>query len=104
MTRVLELLVSLVIVFVLAVLVGVILPSHGHIERTVEVSSPLRQIYDSVNTFHRFPEWAAQRRLDPQTKFTFEGPESGQGAKVVWASASPQVGNGSLTIDRKSVV
>ena len=99
MTRVLELLVSLVIVFALAVLVGVLLPAHGHIERTVEVSSPLRQIYDSVNTFHRFPEWAAQRRLDPQTKFTFEGPESGQGAKVVWASASPQVGNGSLTIN-----
>jgi len=40
MTRVLELLVSLVIVFVLAVLVGVILPSHGHIERTVEVDLP----------------------------------------------------------------
>ena len=98
MTRFLELLVSLVIVFVLAVLVGVILPSHGHIERTVEVSSPLRQIYDSIDTFRRFPEWAAQRRIDPQTKFTFEGPESGQGAKVAWQSAAPQVGNGSLTI------
>jgi hypothetical protein len=35
MTRVLELLVSLVIVFALAVLVGLILPAHGHIERTV---------------------------------------------------------------------
>ena len=98
MTRVLELLVSLVIVFVLAVLVGVILPSHGHIERTVEVSSPLRQIFDSVNTFHRFPEWAAQRRIDPQTKFTLEGPEAGQGAKVVWQSTAPQIGDGSLTI------
>ena len=98
MTRVLELLVSLVIVFVLVVLVGVILPSHGHIERTVEVSSPLRQIFDSVDTFRRFPEWAAQRRIDPQTKFTFAGPESGQNAKVAWESTAPQLGNGSLTI------
>ena len=55
MTRVLELLVSLLIVFVLVVVVGVLLPAHGHIERTVEVSSPLRQIFDSVNTFRRFP-------------------------------------------------
>jgi uncharacterized protein YndB with AHSA1/START domain len=98
MTRVLELLVSLVIVFVLAVIVGVLLPSHGHIERTVEVSSPLRQIFDSVDTFRRFPEWSAQRKLDPQVKMTFEGPESGQGARVSWVSAAPNVGNGSLEI------
>ncbi|HVT33571.1 MAG TPA: hypothetical protein VHE32_13050 [Rhodanobacteraceae bacterium] len=98
MTRVLELLVSLVIVAVLAVLVGLVLPSHGHIERTVEVSSPLRQVFDSVNTFRRFPEWSAQRKLDPQVKMTFEGPESGQGARVSWVSAAPNVGDGSLEI------
>ena len=98
MTRVLEVLVSLVIVFVLSVIVGVLLPSHGHVERSVEVSSPLRQVYDSVNTFHRYPEWSALRRLDPQTRFTLEGPEAGLGARVKWTSASPQVGDGSLEI------
>jgi uncharacterized protein YndB with AHSA1/START domain/muconolactone delta-isomerase len=98
MTRVLELIVSLVIVFVLAVLVGVILPSHGHIERSVEVSSPLRQVFDSVNTFRRFPEWSAQHKLDPQTKMTLEGPEAGPGARVKWSSAAPSVGDGSLEI------
>ncbi|HEY6984913.1 MAG TPA: SRPBCC family protein [Rhodanobacteraceae bacterium] len=98
MTRVLEVLVSLVIVFVLAVIVGVLLPSHGHVERSVEVSSPLRQVYDSVNTFHRYPEWSALRRMDPQTRFTLEGPEAGQGARVKWSSAAQQVGEGSLEI------
>ncbi len=98
MTRVLEVLVSLVIVFVLSVIVGVLLPAHGHVERSVEVSSPLRQVYDSVNTFHRFPEWSALRRMDPQIRFTLEGPEAGQGARVKWSSASPQVGEGSLEI------
>jgi uncharacterized protein YndB with AHSA1/START domain len=98
MTRVLEVLVSLLIVFALSVVVGVLLPSHGHVERTVEVSSPLRQIYDSVNTFHRFPEWSALRRLDPQARMTFEGPEAGKGARVKWISTSPQVGNGGLEI------
>jgi hypothetical protein len=99
MTRVLELLVSLVIVFALVVIVGVLLPARGHIERTVEVSSPLRQIFDSVDTFRRFPEWSALRRFDPQTKMTLEGPESGKGARVKWSSAVPQVGDGSLEIN-----
>jgi uncharacterized protein YndB with AHSA1/START domain len=99
MTRVLELLVSLVIVFALVVIVGVLLPAHGHIERTVEVSSPLRQIFDSVDTFRRFPEWSALRRFDPQTRMTLEGPESGKGARVKWSSVVPQVGDGSLEIN-----
>jgi hypothetical protein len=98
MTRVLELLVSLLIVFVLVVVVGALLPAHGHLERAVEVSSPLRQIYDSVNTFRRYPEWSALRNIDPQTRFTLEGPEAGVGAKVKWTSASQQVGEGNLEI------
>ncbi len=100
MIRVLEVLVSLAIVFVLAVLVGVLLPAHGHVERTVEVSSPLRQIFDSVNTFRRFPEWSAQHKLDPQTKMTLDGAPAGEGAKVSWTSAAPQVGTGNLTITK----
>jgi len=98
MTRVLELLVSLVITFALVLIVGVLLPAHGHIERHVEVSSPLRQIFDSVDTFRRFPEWSALRRFDPQTRMTLEGPESGQGARVKWSSTVQQVGDGSLEI------
>ena len=98
MTRVLEFLVSLVIVFVLVVVVGALLPAHGHLERTVEVSSPLRQIFDSVNSFHRFPEWSALHKIDPRVQMTLEGPESGPGARVKWVSTSEQVGDGSLEI------
>jgi len=103
MTRVLELLVSLLIVFVLVVVVGALLPAHGHLERAVEVSSPLRQIYDSVNTFRRYPEWSALRHIDPQTRFTLEGPESGVGARVKWTSAAQQVGDGNLEIKSSDV-
>ena len=98
MTRVLELLVSLLIVFVLVIVVGVLLPSTGHIERSVEVSSPLRQVFDSINTFRRFPEWSALRRIDPAAQMNFEGPESGPGAKVTWTSSVPKIGHGSLEI------
>lgn len=98
MIRIVEVLVALLIVFVLAVVVGVLLPSHGHVERTVEVSSPLRQVYDSVNTFRRYPQWSGLRSFDPSVQMTLAGPEAGPGAKVAWTSAMPKIGAGSLEI------
>lgn len=98
MIRIVEVLVALLIVFVLAVVVGVLLPSHGHVERTVEVSSPLRQVYDSVNTFRRYPQWSGLRSFDPSVQMTLAGPEAGPGAKVNWNSASPKIGTGNLEI------
>lgn len=98
MIRIVEVLVALLIVFVLAVVVGVLLPSHGHVERTVEVSSPLRQVYDSVNTFRRYPQWTGMRNFDPNVQMTLAGPEAGPGAKVEWTSTSPKLGAGNLEI------
>lgn len=98
MIRIFEVLIALLLVFVLAVVIAVLLPAHGHIERTVEVSSPIRQVYDSINTFRRFPQWSALRNHDPQVQMTLAGPESGNGAKVSWTSALPKVGNGNLEI------
>ena len=97
MTRVLELLVSLLIVAVLVVGVGVFLPDHGHVERTVEVSSPVRQIFDAANTLRRFPEWSAERRLDPQLHMSYDGKRTGPGAIVNW-NGNKEVGSGKLEI------
>ncbi|MEP6882174.1 MAG: hypothetical protein ABI866_09285 [Dokdonella sp.] len=97
MTRVLELLVSLLIVTVLVVAVGALLPDHGHVERTAEVSSPLRQIFDSANTLRRFPEWSPERRLDPQLHMAYDGARNGPGSIVTW-NGNETVGKGKLTI------
>ncbi|MBN8726574.1 MAG: hypothetical protein J0H15_02580 [Xanthomonadales bacterium] len=98
MIRIFEIFVALLIVVVLAAVVGVLLPSHGHIERRIEVSSPLRQVYDSVDTFRRYPQWSGLRGYDPATHMTLSGPESGPGAKVAWTSSHRAVGDGSLEI------
>jgi hypothetical protein len=98
MIRIFEVLVALLIVFVLAVVVGVLLPDHGHIERSIEVSSPVRQVFDSVNTFRRYPQWSGLRNFDPHVQMTLSGPEAGTGAKVSWTSSVPKVGDGSLKI------
>jgi hypothetical protein len=100
MIRIFEVLIALLIVFLLAVLVGVVLPDHGHVERAVEVPSPVRQVYDSVNSFRRFPQWNGMRAFDPNLKMAVSGPETGVGAKASWTSSSPKVRDGSLTITK----
>ncbi len=97
MTRVLELLVSLLIVAVLVVVIGALLPDHGHVQRSTEVSSPVRQIFDAANTLRRFPEWSPERRLDPQMHMEYGGERNGPGSEVSW-SGNELVGKGSLTI------
>ena len=98
MTRLLEIIVALVIVFVLAVVGAVFLPSHRHIERSAEVSSPARQIYDVVDGFRTFPSWNALRAYDSRVQLNFDGPAQGAGAKVNWTSKDDRIANGSYTI------
>ena len=98
MTRLLEILVALAIVLVLAVVFAVALPSHRHIERSVEVSSPARQIFDVVDGFRTYPSWDALRAYDQRVQMNFEGPAMGPGARVTWTSNDKRIGNGSYTV------
>lgn len=97
MTRLLEIIVALILVFVLAVVVGVLLPSHGHVERSLEISHNLRHTYDALNNFRRFPDYSALRALDPNVQFQLSGPAYGQDAEISWQDGNG-LGNGSLKI------
>ena len=98
MIRALEIVLSLIIVFLIAVVVAVFLPSSGHIERVVELSNPVRQIFDTVDGFARYPEYSALRTFDPAVKFTRSGPANGAGAKVAWQTDYDKIGDGGLTV------
>lgn len=97
MTRLLEIIVALILVFVLAVVVGVLLPSHGHVERSIEISHNLRHTFDSVNSFRRFPDYSAVRALDPAAQFKLSGADYGKGSEIEWQDGEA-AGNGKLTI------
>lgn len=101
MTRILEFIVAAIIVFALAVVFGLALPSSGHIERSVEISHNGRHISDMLSSFRRFPDWGAIRMLDPKTQFTLEGPDSGPGSRINWTSTKPNPGNGSFEVTGK---
>jgi hypothetical protein len=98
MIRLLEVIVALIIVVVLGVLFGVALPDHRHIERSTEVSSPVRQIFDVINGFHSYPSWTALRSYDPKVQLNLVGPEQGNGSSVNWVSGDPRLESGSYTI------
>ena len=63
MMRVLEFLVALAIVAVVGLVVGVALPSHGHIERTQVIGKDLRQVYDVLNNFGDLPDYADRKSV-----------------------------------------
>lgn len=101
MTRILEFIVAALIVFALAVIIGVALPSSGHIERTVDISHNTRHIADMLSNYRRYADWGVVRMLDTKAQFNLEGPDSGKGAKVNWTSAKPSPGNGSFEVTEK---
>jgi len=98
MMRVLEFIVALIIVIVVAVVVGVVMPGSGHVERSLVVGKDMRQVYDVLNNFRRFPEYSAQRDYDRNIKFDFSGKAYGPGAEISWNSDDGKVGTGKFTI------
>lgn len=98
MMRVLEFIVALIIVIVVAVVVGVVMPGSGHVERSLVVGKDMRQVYDVLNNFRRFPEYSVQREYDRNIKFDFAGKAYGPGAEISWTSDDGKVGNGKFTI------
>ena len=98
MTRVLEFIVALLIVAVFGVVVGVIMPGSGHVERSLVVNKDLRQVYDVLSNFRTFPDYSVLRSFDPKTQYTLSGNAYGPGAEISWASDNLKVGNGKLTL------
>lgn len=98
MTRFFEFLISLVIVTVLFLLVGVFLPNRRHVEHSMETNHPVRQVYDTINSFKRFGDWNPLRMHDPAIQYTTEGPDRGVGAKLNYVSQKKKIGSGSWEI------
>lgn len=98
MTRLFELIVALIIVAVLALVVGVLLPSTGHIERSVEVSKDIRHVYDVFDNYRRFPDYSGLGAFDPGAKYQqSEDKWYGPGASISW-TGNEEAGAGKLTI------
>jgi carbon monoxide dehydrogenase subunit G len=77
---------------------GYLLPGEAVVQRQVEIAAPPAKVYAILASMKRFNDFSPWAEIDPGTKYTFEGPESGKGQKLTWDSADPNVRRGSLTI------
>jgi uncharacterized protein YndB with AHSA1/START domain len=75
-----------------------LLPSDVTVSRQAQIKAPPEKVFELVGGFKRFNEWSPWAALDPTTTYTFEGPETGVGSKMLWASNDPNVGKGSQEI------
>ncbi|MEO8669714.1 MAG: hypothetical protein ABI411_00290 [Tahibacter sp.] len=98
MTRIFEFIVAAIIVIVLGIGFALMLPAHGHIERSIDVYHNVRHISDLLSNFRKFPEWGALRVIDGKTAFNLEGPDFGPGAKLNWNSNQTNLGRGSYEV------
>ncbi|WP_028918193.1 polyketide cyclase [Pseudoxanthomonas sp. J35] len=98
MTRLIEFLIALGIVAVLALVVGVVLPSHRHISESVETNRKMTIVYDTVNNLRRFKDWNPLVLRDPKVQLNVSGASEGVGARLDYASNEGHIGKGSWEI------
>ncbi len=98
MMRVFEFIVALIIVVVIGVVAAVVMPSSGHVERSLVIGKDMRQVYDVLDNYRRLPDYSVLRSLDNDVKFSFSGKAYGPGSEVSWDSSNAKVGKGNLTI------
>jgi effector-binding domain-containing protein len=92
-----KILIGLVAILVLGAVVGLLLPRHVIVERSVVIDRPPSLIFATLNSFQLFPRWSPWQELDPTMHQSTQGPRDGVGAKLVW-SGNDKVGNGTQTI------
>jgi len=87
-----------IVAVALLLIVGLLLPSTSHVERTISIEASPKAIFEETNNTKNLNNWSPWAKLDPETKYTFEGPEAGVGAKMSWISEHDQVGEGAQWI------
>jgi hypothetical protein len=90
--------IAALIIVVITIIFSFIQPKKGHAEKSILINAPVEIVFDEVNTYQHFEQWSPWAKLDDAVKYTFEGPASGIGAKLLWQGKS--MGNGAQWIEK----
>lgn len=87
------------IVLGVAILLALILkqPDDYSVSRSTTIAAPPAGVFALVNDFRQWEHWSPWADLDPDSKVSFEGAESGKGSIFKW-SGNAEVGEGSQEI------
>ncbi|TAH42862.1 MAG: hypothetical protein EYC69_04630 [Bacteroidetes bacterium] len=88
----------LVIALILLIVtgIGLLLPSHVHVERSMTINQPQEMVFNYVNNIKNWNSWSPWFELDTTASYTQAGPPSGVGAQLSWVSTNKDVGRGSM--------
>jgi uncharacterized protein YndB with AHSA1/START domain len=95
-----KVLIGLVALVAVVVLVGFLLPSSVHVERSTTIQAPPDAVFPYVADYRKFNDWSPWAKLDPKTEYTITGEPGTVGAKMAWKSNDPNVGSGSQTLKK----
>src|SRR5688500_2478865 len=76
--------------------VSFVLPGTTQVSPSTVIKAPAQYPYEQVNTLNNWEKWSPWHQMDTAMTLSYEGPESGAGAKYSWISE--EMGNGSLAI------
>jgi uncharacterized protein YndB with AHSA1/START domain len=88
--------IGLGVIVVLLLIVGLLLPSKIHVERSITISAPQASVFAALNSLREFNKWSPWAKYDPTMTYSFSGPETGVGARMEWQSK--EMGNGTQEI------
>ncbi len=83
---------------VVLVAIAYILPGQVRVERATVIEAKPADVFKLVNGFENFNQWSPWYERDPDGDYQIEGPATGVGARMIWASEKPDVGAGSQEI------
>jgi hypothetical protein len=89
-----KLVLAVVVLCVLLAGIGMLLPRQVHVERSIVIDAPRATVFSLLDGFKQFNKWSPWAALDPNAKYTREGPEFGVGAKQSWTGDPKTVGSG----------
>jgi effector-binding domain-containing protein/uncharacterized protein YndB with AHSA1/START domain len=92
-----KIIIGLVAVVAILAVIGLLLPRHVKVARSVTIDRPASMVYATLNSFVLFPQWSPWQHLDPNMIQTTEGARDGVGAKLVW-KGNDKVGSGTQLI------
>lgn len=87
-------LLSIIVILLVVVLIQ---PSQGHIEKSVVINAPASAVYAEVSSFKNFNAWSPWAKMDPQATYSIGEVPSGMGAKMSWDGKT--IGKGSQWIE-----
>lgn len=94
--------IALLFVILTVVVVGFLgfastVPDPFTVTRSKIIDASPEQLFPWINNLHKSHQWSPWTELDPNGKFTFEGPEEGVGAIQAW-DGNDKMGAGKMTI------